>query len=373
MIFFRAVPLLLLLAAAAPDERPIVVTGTRLVDTGKALDACLARLCPPAEDIRATLAHAENLFVAGDYRGARRIVDEAIGRNHRHGAAFPGPVSDLHRVRGRIAAHLGDERAMTTAAYASRQVLRRGVAPDDPRHVNAQVEVADMHAAKGNLARAADGYEAAIKAAERIGRPDLAAIVAVRGAWLHLLDDRPDLARGKLRRIAADTRPETRIGRLTAQILLARMTAKRGKSATFESLQAELAAASRSPILVYSPPLDLLPDPAGQSAPRAGDPYQDRWIDIGFLVTPEGKAAEIEILRQGAPADWAAPLLKAIGKRIYSPSADTERHYRIERYTYTAFWNQQPTGTRLPVRGSQPRIEYLDLTPDLPQAPGGAS
>ena len=58
---------------AAPVAGDIVVTARSLQDTADALAACIARNCPPDEDIAATLAHAENQFVGGDYRSARRI------------------------------------------------------------------------------------------------------------------------------------------------------------------------------------------------------------------------------------------------------------------------------------------------------------
>jgi hypothetical protein len=55
-------------AANSPPTRDVVVTGVRLKDTEAALKACIARKCPPKEDIDATMAHAENEFVAGDYQ-----------------------------------------------------------------------------------------------------------------------------------------------------------------------------------------------------------------------------------------------------------------------------------------------------------------
>ena len=51
------------LPAAAQNEskREIVVTARSLKDTEADLKACLARKCPPDQDIKATLAHAENV------------------------------------------------------------------------------------------------------------------------------------------------------------------------------------------------------------------------------------------------------------------------------------------------------------------------
>src|ERR1700710_1139442 len=83
---------------AAAQEKPqtppaknndIVVTGVRLQDSEKALKDCLARHCPPTEDIAATLAHAENEFVAGDYHDARKTLQSSVGRNKRFAKNYP--------------------------------------------------------------------------------------------------------------------------------------------------------------------------------------------------------------------------------------------------------------------------------------------
>ncbi len=81
-------PLVLLsalaIAAAAPPPKPasprpasaeqeIVVTGVSLESSERALRECLARKCPPKEDIAASLADAENLFVGGKYDDAFRV------------------------------------------------------------------------------------------------------------------------------------------------------------------------------------------------------------------------------------------------------------------------------------------------------------
>jgi hypothetical protein len=69
------------LAPADDPAKPIIVTGKRISDTKAALDACLARHCPANEDIDATLAHAEALFVLGRYRDARTTLLGSLRRN----------------------------------------------------------------------------------------------------------------------------------------------------------------------------------------------------------------------------------------------------------------------------------------------------
>ena len=101
-----ALLLLLILAAPAaaqqspaPDEE-ILVTGKSLGVTARELQECLARNCPPDEDIAATLAHAENLFVAGDYDNARSVLRASVGRNDDEAEDFPVEVSYLNRATG---------------------------------------------------------------------------------------------------------------------------------------------------------------------------------------------------------------------------------------------------------------------------------
>src|SRR4051794_11240806 len=81
--------------AAAPTEDPaIVVTAQRIADYRTQLAECLSRHCPTNEDIDATLALAEALFLTGEYHDARVAVRASLHRNHGAAGAFPEPVSD---------------------------------------------------------------------------------------------------------------------------------------------------------------------------------------------------------------------------------------------------------------------------------------
>ena len=63
-----------------PPAEPgtITVTGQRLPDYRAALAACLARRCPPDQDVDATLALAEALFLQGEYGEARTAIRASI-------------------------------------------------------------------------------------------------------------------------------------------------------------------------------------------------------------------------------------------------------------------------------------------------------
>ncbi|HEX4736021.1 MAG TPA: hypothetical protein VH331_00505 [Allosphingosinicella sp.] len=97
----------------------------------------------------------------------------------------------------------------------------------------------------------------------------------------------------------------------------------------------------------------------------ATDNFEDRWADIGFWITPEGKVQDPQILRSRGQTGWASQLLQAIAGRVYAPVADSGGVYRVERYTYTSRWTTF-TGSRIRQRSPNARIEYVDLTPDQP-------
>lgn len=122
-------------------------------------------------------------------------------------------------------------------------------------------------------------------------------------------------------------------------------------------------------MLLYAPRSDDLNRSPVQDGGEAGnvlrlsasDVFEDRWIDLGFWVDPEGRVEGIDILRSRGNTVWTGGLLRSIAGRRYTPTR--EGAYRIERYTYTSFW-ERLTGTRLRQRSADARIEYMDLTAD---------
>jgi hypothetical protein len=381
MTILLAALLLASAADAAPPpppqpEQTIVVTGTPLRDTERALRECLARKCPPNEDINASLAHAENLFVAGKYMDARSVTRAAIGRNHGYRKTYPVDVSDLYRANSRISAHLGEGRDYELSVTEMHRTLDDAFAKTDPRVIDADLEWADMYASFGRLDRARQILEAAEKKASDGGRPDLAGIARVRAAWLYEIGGDTWLARQELARIAANRTPEGRLGRMSALVLLARLDRKEGKADSSNALIEEMRGLhSKQPILLFAPKIDTTQrlaegdDAGGDSGSTTRlmptDNFDDRWADIGFWVTPEGKVSEPEILRSHGAPTWTKPLLRSISGRIYSPTTEEGGTYRVERYSYTSRW-MEVTGSRMRQRSPNPRIEYVDLTPDPP-------
>jgi tetratricopeptide (TPR) repeat protein len=361
---------------SAADE-PIVVTGISLRDTERALRDCLARKCPPNEDINASLAHAENLFVAGKYQDARAVTTAAIGRNHRYGKTFPIEVSDLYRANSRISAHLGESRSYELSATEMHRTLDNAFPKTDYRVIDADLEWADMYASLGRIDRARQVLREAEKKAEAAGRPDLAGIARVRAAWLYQISGETWLARQALEEIARDNTHSAMLGRVAAKVLLARLDRNAGKLESSNALIEEMRSLhSKQPVLLFSPNIEMPRKTMGEGDAAEGesgsttrlmatDNFEDRWADVGFWVTPDGKVTDAEILRSHGNTDWSKPLLRSVRGRIYSPITDAGGTYRVERYSYTSRW-MNITGTRIRQRSPNARIEYVDLTPDPP-------
>jgi hypothetical protein len=190
-----------------------------------------------------------------------------------------------------------------------------------------------------------------------------------------------------LAKMAADRSPNAKLGRVAAMVLLARLDRETGNGQTSSALIEEMRSLHmRQPLLLFAPNVDLgwrfdenggaTPnvDPAsGGIAPMveagsttrllATDNFEDRWIDVGFWVSPDGKVGEPEILRSHGPTDWTPKLMRSIAGRAYSPIE--EPTYKVERYSLTSRY-MNVTGTRLRQRSPNARIEYVDLTVDPP-------
>ena len=189
----------------------------------------------------------------------------------------------------------------------------------------------------------------------------------MRSAWIDYLEEDPVGAKRKLRAIAASTDPMERVPRLASLVLLARLDRKDGKFEASDALIKELGSLRlKQPALLFSPSFDL-PRNNGVTSSIAvqtsTDTFDDKWIDVGFWVGPDGRVRDTEILRQRGPTAWADPLLKSINGRIYTASDanGADGVFRVERYSYTSLWGSR-SGTRIRQRGSDARVEFLDLT-----------
>lgn len=370
-------------AAQNDDQREIVVTARSLKDTENDLKACLARACPPAEDIKATLAHAENQFVEGDYRNARETLARSLGRNRKHKEEFPIEVSDLLRANGNVAIHLGEADIYRLSVLDMRDTLKGALKSDDYRVFGAEIEVADSRMKLGYLDEAGDKYLQIEKQALAKSLPQVAAIARLRDLSLRVqrAETEKTAFRKKEAVDAIDAfllQPTTGAEqfKIVAEVLKSRMDRSDGNSATTDKLIARYAAlgGTERPLLLHSKPIEMNEAQAARAAAGGSDlnrigtqVVEKRWVDIGFWISADGKVDEPEVIRSQGDTKWTDVVLKSIKTRIYAPlkaekDGSSPGIYAIERYSLTAQYEDDVTGTRIRQRSPVAKIERIDLT-----------
>lgn len=384
----------LLLAFAAPvvaQTAPanvadgVVITARPLADTEQALKDCIARNCPPDEDIAATLAHADNQFLAGDYDDARATLRRSIGRNKRAAKNYPIPTSELYRGAATVDLHMGERDSYLRNTVEIRDSLKAGLSDTDPRVLVAQLGVGDMRLRLGYPDEAERYYDDVAEEADRLGQPLVADIARIRKGWMFatLADvntGNPTSYRRRARELADEvlagaTSRDPRV-QLAALTLLHRLDEKEGRTdhldALLAAVRSQTSQSGARPQLVLADPLADDRALSGAQLAGAGGSVTNRlatagagdWVDIGFWVRPDGKVAEVSVLRKSGQADWLKPVLKQLQSRVYTRTdADPgdSGYFMVERYTLTADY-ADTTGTRVRQRSPVPRIEKLDLT-----------
>jgi hypothetical protein len=390
--------LAIVLAASASVQTPppvagpgtIVVTGRRPRDYRAALEACLARHCPVNEDVDATMALAEALYIDGQYHDARTAIRQSLSRNRREARNYPEPVSDLYRANARVARALGLDR---DAQFSTREILytlQAGIPVEDHRHFTARFEIAQSLLAFGQYDQAHRMLGDIAARGRAAGRDDVVAMAELRQLWInHLFRPRGSPPAAELLAMAQSPNLRRSVG---AKMLLVRIYGERGDRAEADRLMAELGPGSRRRQLLFNPPYELVQREDGMgvrdraqviqqqgftqegslSGQQEGlfsssvadgmvDNVEDKWIDVGFWIRPDGRVEDIEIVRHRNESSWAEPLLHSISGRRYSTS-DGSSTYRLERYTYTAGFDDQPRGRRIATRSPRARVEYFDLS-----------
>jgi hypothetical protein len=374
-------------AAPASPPRDVVVTGVRLKDTEAALKACIARKCPPNEDIDATMAHAENEFVAGDYHGARQTLLSSVGRNRRYAKQYPIDVSDLMRANSRVAAHLGEGDDYLFSANEVVRILKSGLAPDDYRVLGARVELADAYAKSRDVDLALNTYRDVASRAHKLGLPGVEGYARLREVGLlgalseANVSGYGDMLRRAIDSLVADRNPQLAAYAFGARLIRARIDARHGNASAIDQMIAEYrrtAPASTRTILLYSPPIVQNPASAARQAASgetlnqmAMDDFDNQWVDISFWVAPDGHVTDAGVLRQSSKLNdyWVKPIVTSVSGRRYAPLAMDPSQpgvLRVERYTFTSRWTNNVTGSHMRQREPTPQVEMVDLTVDPP-------
>ncbi|WP_156420679.1 MULTISPECIES: energy transducer TonB [unclassified Sphingopyxis] len=379
-------------AAQTNGDPEIVVTGRSLKETADDLAACLARNCPPDQDVAASLAHAENQLLQGDYKDSRTTLLKSIGRNRKHGDKFPVEVSDLFRANSRVAEHVGEAKNFQLSVLDMRNTLKAGLGEKDPRVMVAQVEVGDSRAKLGFPDEAGRIYKDVEKQALANGQNRVAMFARVRqalliqtGAEASGLDADYAEARSALDKIIAEPLAGGEDFALVAKVMRARMDRKKGDASSTEAILKDFAdkGGATRPMLLFSEPIKRidLTDDYGNDQPQANTLQRltalnnvAKWADVGFWINADGRVSDVEVLRSEGTKQWLKPVFKQIQTRVYAPLRRSDNDaspgfYMIERYTLTARWTEDATGTHMRRREATPRIERLDITPENYQRP----
>ncbi len=379
--------------AQAGSPQTIVVTGERIADFRNRLAACLARNCPPNEDIDATTALAEILFDNGEYREARSVLLASIGRNSRHAEQYPEPVSDLYRANAVLARHLGFDQDAQRSTWEILHALQRGIPVEDGRHFTARLEVAESLIAFGEYYQARQQLRELQERARAAGRDDVVATAELREIWIQYLQgpDNEGIIR-QLNTLAAAAEPRRSYG---AKMLLIRIYNARGRRAEANRLIAQLGGSGTHRRLLFAPDYSVNQQDHGagasttsrtiqnsantqppvqpglrgptqmmvaNNADRMTDNFDDQMIDVGFRIKPDGTVADVQIVNRRGTAGWDSPLLQSISGRRYAIAEDGSETYRLERYTYTS--ERRTTGltsTRISNRSPRGRVEFREL------------
>ena len=368
-----AAALLATTALAAEPVREIVVTARPLSQTDADLRACIARGCPPDEDVRASLAHAENQFVSGAYRDARRTLERSLDRNRLHKPGYPVELSNLLRGLANVSEHLGEATVYRLSVLEMRDTLKRYVAADDPRTLGAELEVGDSRLKMGYPEEASRKYRDIEDQSLKAGLPHVAALARLRHLSLLAIEAqvnkfdrwRMDKARKEIRAFIADPTPGAEKYALIGHLLLARLDRAEGDHSSTDALIAEFIAQGGAdrPTLIYSPPMDIgaAIEERGKAWTQLDVREHEKWVDMGFWVNDDGRVEDIEILRNVGPTAWTEIVVRSLENRLYMPAKDAKKMFMVERYTLTAHWVIE-SGSAIRKR-SKPRIERLDLTP----------
>lgn len=387
----------------------VTVTGIRPRDADLALKECIARKCPPKEDIAASMEQAKNLFIAGDYRAARSVLLASRGRNFRYRAEYPEPISNLVLANAMVAAHLGESRTARLETIVSLDVLKRAFAANDPRVLKARLELAYQRLRSSDLDEAITQFRAVEELAtdqpEILGTALLAQVMIaeklarsskINYAWVGeganyiWVGDRAKKA------LLGTHDPALAPYVATLRILEATKAAERGDYRPLDAalkVYRQYAVATKRPLLIFRPGIDLSflgsssADPTalltGNSkfnpslAPDAGlltqtqSQFEDQWVDVGFLINPDGSVGTPTVLRGSGTGErpWIGPVLKAIAGRRYAPYDAASRQFapfRIERFTYTADFGGA-THSRVRLHIGTPKVESIDLTGTSPE------
>lgn len=358
------------LARAPAGDVVLTATGKSLTQSEADLAACLARNCAAPEDIEATIAHADNLFAAGQWKEAAAAFEASKGRNRKLAARYPVEVAGLLRAYGHISLLRGRPDNYRMAMFDAADALKEGLGENDPRVLVAQVEVVDVIAHDAFPFNTAENrYQALLQQAQARGLGAIEGLISYRLASLYARGATMDRASYERRAIAAcdaliaSTRPEFAPYALAAKSLRDGVAGYYGDRKSIERLVgAARNWAGGKPELLSFAPVEYL---AGMV--RAGPRFDTQTMVIAFWIQPDGRVRDNVLLFADAQVqsrdDWLAPIAASVQSRRYAPLAGVAATdpgvLRVESFRLTA------NG-----KGKLPTIEMRDLSDWAPMPVG---
>jgi tetratricopeptide (TPR) repeat protein len=359
----------------------IVVTGQKLEDVQA---QCAKGGCTPLRDAQATIALAEVQFRGGDYQKAKRLLAAATSRNAKYAAEAPRPVAALYEALATVSLHEGNKQDYRRATAKQVETLRDNLPPEDPAVFAASSALGDMWIELRRYREAEAAFSAVEKAAMASGQDEAAFIANMKRAWIMSALGAAKDARQMLD--ALEKRPVAQQASFGSalRVLRLRLAARDADEAELDRLVALVGEGQGAgPVLISAPAYEDDATTKANNAARAfdtknavdvgsGDTSSIRWADVGFSIRPDGRTADIEVLRGTNARAWLTPALRQIAGRRYSATsganiAGGQAAYRVERFTLRTDY-MVPVGSLISRRAPTGGYDVLDLTQD-PAAP----
>jgi hypothetical protein len=372
-------------APPTPQGRDIIVIGKRLDEARQRLADCMARRCPPDEEINASLMLAQEQFAKGDYQAAYSALIKSRSRNARYARQYPVSVANLYHAHSLVARNLGLADSERVSAAAAVGAMSAVLPKDDPRVLLERIELGDAYTRAGQLEDSRSEFERIAERAHAAGLPTIEGTALLRTAILYTklaaaepAAYGPDANRA-INAILALEGPAYADTVKSARQLQVQLTGQAGRAADLDTVIAsyEVLPPGTAPVLLYAPPLVVYTETGTENVSGydaqtghladtvlyrlAKDDFDGQWVDVTFAIGRDGKVTNAHVAKHGAhlQGDWSDRLVAAVAQRRYQPQVEASE--KTERYTFTSNWGL-PTGSHIAARTAMPRLERVDLT-----------
>lgn len=337
----------------------------------RALDACIARQCPPNEEIKTALVYATRQFLAGDYASSRQTLLKTRHRTAKFGAKYPIEVSDLHRALNSLANLDGRPDSARLSALDAADALKAGLSPDDPLILLQRLDTAGQFAREGRIVAARQILDDVASKAHKKGYYGVEAQALFRGATLYAAlanasPDYRDTAKLWRNRIAKRTEPEFAEYRDALGLLDVKIAALNAKPHELARIIAEAKPVVGDETVLLSEPQVYFSDTESQVEGYGAGNTAPEWADVAFWVRPDGSVADVTVVgrSKSPPGSWLAKKVKAVAGRRYAPlkrPSNDPGLYRVERYSMVHSLGTS-TGSHIPIRSARGQLETTDVT-----------